>query len=167
MKEQYHSNWNSMDNYAKNKIVFFILFVSPLIIYSKFSHSSHSHIFLSVCLSLSLSLSLSLTHTHTHTQAVDLHHSDLHPQLISPSANLTIVSTLPKATHHNGGFVLKDSLHSHFSPMVVIGGSTLVFGCQGLYIGFIGGGPSGDRFCRSFDGLWVVGFCGLLVFPVG
>ena len=127
MKEQYHSNWNSTDNYAKNKIVFFILFLSPLIIYSNFSHSSHSRIFLSIYLSFSQPFSLS--HTHTHTQAADLHHSDLHPQSISPSANLTIVFASSKATHHDGGFVLIDSLHSHFSSMVVIGGSTLVFGC--------------------------------------
>ena len=134
MKEQYHSNWNSTDTYAKNKIVFLFFFsllsLFILIFLTPLTHVSFSlSASFSLNPSLSLSLSLSLSHTHTHTQATDLHHSNPHSQSILPSANLTIVSASSKATHHDGGFVLNDSLHSHFSSMVVIGGLTLVFGC--------------------------------------
>ena len=62
-----------------------------------------------------------------------------------------MVSVLPKPTLLDGGSILMDYLRSRFSPMAVIGGSTLVSGCWAVYIGFIGGGD-------SFVGhLWAVG----------
>ena len=106
--------------------LFIRIFFSPFnYLFDLFSLLPQIYLFVYLLALLSsLPISTSLSFYSSLSQAVDLCHRSL-PIAVLPSADLATVST---STHRQGGFVLMDSLCSHFSLTAVIGGLALVFG---------------------------------------